>query len=478
MIKRPFQRPAGRRGQVMILLVVFMVILVLIGLWNFDLHKIVRVKTVARNGGDAAALAAARWQALTLNLIGELNIVQAAAWTDALTAGQSNACPAAEACADLQARLCMTGPLLGLSASQQAAKNNGIFVNSGYTRSLSDHAALVRAEYDIRFPDPPYDNGPGEPSCWIDYANMLDILASEGIAAAPDSFRYYIDFATRDHYLLNPDFYSAVATRSWCWFFFNAMALLETYNSYQDWPGLPLITEPRPLNSEFFGLYLRRQTRLDGLPFASGATRVESILEFIEELRDRTERAIDPAIMDVQSTWFCYQEGEWGPWTDRIAQGFPFLADVRDTANVAGADAAVLIETEMQRLTPGSPPDTITWSAAAKPFGALGEERPTRYGLVLPAFTDIRLIPVDTSSAPSRGSEAGWGIHIYEHLEPYLESGTDALVPGCYYCDQLRTWEPQPFRQQGLDWLETNSDRCQVPTGGGGGSGGGTRRGH
>jgi hypothetical protein len=471
------QRPGARRGQVMILLVVFMVILLLVGLWNFDLHKIVRVKHVARNGGDAAALAAARWQAITLNLIGELNIVQAAALTDALASGASNS-PAAEACADLQGRLCMTGPLIGLSASQQAAKNNGIFVNASFTTALADHATLVRQEYDVRFPDRPYENGPGEPSCWIDYADMLDILASEGIAAAPDTFRFYSDFATREHYLLNPDFYGAVSTRGWCWFFFNAMTLLENYQNWRDWPALPVITEPRPLNAEYFSLYLRRQTQLASLPFASGANRDQNIEDFLVDLSNQVGRAMNPGILNLESTWFCYQENEWGPWSDRIAPGFPFLAGVRDTANVAGADAAILIETQMQRLTPGSPADTITWSAAAKPFGALGEAAPTRYGLVLPAFTDIRLIPVDTSSAPSRGSEPGWGVHIYQHLEPYLQQGLDALVPGCFYCDQLRTWEPQPFRQQGLDWLEVNSGRCQIPSPGPGSPGGGTRRGH
>lgn len=134
----------------------------------------------------------------------------------------------------------------------------------------------------------------------------------------------------------------------------------------------------------------------------------------------------------------------------------------------------------MQRLTPGSPPDTITWSAAAKPLGLLGEtDPPNRYSLVLPAFKDIRLIPVDTSSAPTGGSAPGWGLHIYEHLEPYLQNGLDALTPGCWYCDQLRTWEPQEFRQEGIDWLEVNSSRCQINTGGGGGGGGGgSRRGH
>lgn len=452
----------------MILLVVFMVVLVFVGLWNFDLHKIVRVKHIARNGGDAAALAAARWEALTLNLIGDLNIMQAAALTDALALGASNS-PAAAACADLQARLCFVGPLIGLAASQQAAKNNGIFANAGFTRLLADHAEEVRSQYEIRYPDHPYENGPGEPTCWTDYADMLDILAGEGIAAQPDSFRLYTDFASRNHYLLNPNFYEAVATKGWCWFFFNAMPLLEQYRSYRDWPPLPIIVEPQPINSEFFSLYLRRLTRLDSLPFAS--------FQKLEELADE---AINPGILSLTGDWFCYREGDWSLWTDRIPAGFPFHQPVKASCDYAGADAAVLIETDMQRLTPGAPPDTITWSAAAKPLGSFdGAVPPTRYGLVLPAFHDIRLIPVDTSSAPSGGSAPGWGLHIYTHLGPYLLGGINALAPGCFYCDQLRAWEVDSFRQEGRDWLEKYSHLCQLPPAGpGGGPGGGTRRGH
>jgi hypothetical protein len=466
-----------RRGQVMILLVVFMVILLLIGLWNFDLHKIVRVKQVSRNGGDAAALAAARWQAMSLNMIGELNILQAAAISDALAGGPSNG-PAAAACADLQARLCFVGPLAAVSAAQLAAKNNGIYNNSDFTRQLVEHAALVRSDYDARFPTPPYDNGPGAPSCWIDYADMLDILGSQGIAAEPDSYRFYHDFSDRDHFLLNPSFYEAVASRGWCWFFFNAMSLLENYRSWHDWPALPVFDEPEPMNAEYFCLFLRRLNRLDNLPLAPGRNRQQSMKEFMAELNSLAQGTIDPRFLTVDANWYCYQESEWTDWTERIPDSFPFLTDVRDVFNYAGADAAVRIETGMQRLTPGSPADTITWSAAAKPFGTLGDGvRPNRYGLVLPAYTDIRLIPVDTSSAPAGGSAPGWAAHIYDHLDPYLQRGLDGLTPACWYCDQLRAWEPQTFRTQGVDWLEVNSQRCQRP-GNSGTDGGGTRRGH
>ena len=64
----------NRAGQAIIFLMMVLVILFFVVLWNFDLHKYLHVKTVSQNGGDAAALAAGRWQGITLNLIGDLNI--------------------------------------------------------------------------------------------------------------------------------------------------------------------------------------------------------------------------------------------------------------------------------------------------------------------------------------------------------------------------------------------------------------------
>ena len=63
----------------MVFLIMVLVILVFVVLWNFDVHKILHVKSVTQNSGDAAALAAARWQATTLNLIGDLNLMHAVA---------------------------------------------------------------------------------------------------------------------------------------------------------------------------------------------------------------------------------------------------------------------------------------------------------------------------------------------------------------------------------------------------------------
>ena len=66
-----------------------------------------------RDAGEAA-LAAARWQGATLNLVGELNLMHALA----LSAQDS---AAVGAITNLQARLCFTGPLTALIAAQVAA---------------------------------------------------------------------------------------------------------------------------------------------------------------------------------------------------------------------------------------------------------------------------------------------------------------------------------------------------------------------
>ncbi len=152
----------------MIFMIMALVILLVIALWNFDLHKTFRIKGITQNGGDAAAVMAARWQGLSLNLIGDLNLMKAMA----LGSGETMTATAID---NMQARLCYTGPMVALHASQQAAKNNGIFPNADYSNYILDHARVVREEYTARvgpdgsmlFPEP-------YPGAWTVYADILE----------------------------------------------------------------------------------------------------------------------------------------------------------------------------------------------------------------------------------------------------------------------------------------------------------------
>lgn len=465
-------------GQVMIFLIMIVVLLTFVALWHFDLQKLFRIKSITQNAGDAAALMAARWQAISLNLAGDLNLMQAIALsendTDALTA-----------ISNLQARLRFTGPMIAMQAAQQAAKNNGMQVNPEYTAFLREHAVRVAEEYpyaiggggEMLFPEP-------YPGAWQDYSRMIATVAGDGVAAGPDNMQLYRDHDTGGHILYDPGFYEAVAGRSWCWFHFHAPDLLEDYRDFFPvwWAGLPDPPRSNFSNSEIFGLHLETEERsllMFGLPVEELATRATR--------RELPGNITASAITSVVS-WVVYDE-TWGPWEAASTGGedpFPFAGPVRDIYNYAGADAAVRVEATAGRITPGSGGSTIsntlTWTAAAKPFGHLVAEptdlSPTAFRLVLPAYRDVRLIPVDASSAPAAGGfNLAWRRHLEHHLPDYMEGGPSVTPASCWYCQQLRIWENPAFRQSGVDWLHLYSNRCR-PVENGGDRGGGRRRGH
>ena len=147
-----------------------------------------------------------------------------------------------------------------------------------------------------------------------------------------------------------------------------------------------------------------------------------------------------------------------------------------------GADASVTAYLNAINITPSMrmDDDWIRWKASARPFGFLEVtnassfvEMPHYFGLVLPAFRQVRLIPNGWSSAPEGVSMPGWFIHIYAHVPPYVAQGLDSIEDNnCYYCKQLIRWEDPAFRQEGDQWLEEFEYRCESPRGGYVGSGG------
>lgn len=471
----PHRQHDRKHGQVMIFLIMVLVALVFVVLWNFDLHKILFVKSRTQNAGDAAALMGARWQGITLNLIGDLNLMHAVA----LAAGNAGA---AESITNIQARVCYVGPMIGFFAAQQAAKNNGIFVNDAFTAFVREHADTVRYDYpynidnsgNLLFPEP-------YPGCWEEYADMLELAANDGIAVGADNARFYTDRAG-DHTLLNLAFYESIAGRNWCWFYHHEPGLLTNYQNFNPgpwWEDLPPLTGTQVINAEFFGLSLSRQTTaLDQLTTAPVLNR------------QRAQRGVPGLIttneMAEPAVWYTYGN-EWHPWTAMDTDGefpFPGAGTVRPQYNYAGADAVTRTYAKPTRLTPGPGGSTVTnhlvWIAAAKPFGYLPDQStPMAYRLVLPAFHNVRLIPVDASSRPSGGRfDIEWRIHQERHLPDYMEHGPGAMSADCWYCRQLIRWENRSFRRQGERWLDANSDDCTRTGGGGGGPGGGRRIGH
>ncbi len=451
----------------MIFLLMVLLILATAIIWNFDLHKVIHLKMRSQNAADASALAAARWQAVTLNLIGDLNIMQAVALSinDGDLAGQI---------AETQSRLCYAGPLVGLLASQQAAKNNGIYVSKSFSERMATHANSVLADYSAVFAEP-------YAGCWNEYGTMIKSVAAAGVAAAPDNTAYYTDYSG-GHILLSMDFYNAIAGQEWCWFYWYAWTILQTYLDYESWPALPpQVPQSQPENSEIYGLGL---TTLSTLP---GGTPTVAKMNSLRTERNLGTQTISNSVATTAAKWFIYQSSKWSDWPIMKDPSFPIFPEkhVKPQYDYAGADAVTRIEAVSERLMPSASDRRISCTAAAKPFGYLTTDegtqiRPDSYQIVLPAFHDVRLIPVDASSSPSGGAyDLAWRDHIETHLPLYVESGLEGLSADCWYCQQLRTWEDPLFRQDMIDWVQEHCiEHTCVRSGSGPGPGGGARRGH
>ena len=472
-------RPPSRSGQAVVFLLLAFTALIFVLLFNVDLHRIIQRKDQTQNAGDAAVLAAARWQGATINLVGELNILHVLA-----LCAQDPA--AVDAITSMQARVCFTGPMTGLIAAQAAAKDNHIYNDPDMTALLNEHAATVRNQYASQFDGEMYFTEPW-PGAWQDYASMIESVAADGIAAGPDNTQFYLD-PSSGHILLEKAFYEAVEGRNWCWFYLNVRNLLESYNSYHDWPPLPKPDVADYADSEIFGVGLR--------PFSIPMKDVFSPANLATLISDTGRDGVSAAslnvtnVMDTAETWYFYNSAKWTEWT-RIkpdgADAFPVTGAVRKWYDYAGADAVVRVYASVDRMTPGlnggNRSDKVLWTAAAKPFGYLeadgDKQRPdSAASFVLPAFRNVRLIPIDAASgSENSSSDIEWVRHIRSHLQTYLDTGPSASS-SCRYCQALATWEVRSFRQEGIDWLELYCDNCRVTTGGGGGRGGGSRRGH
>ncbi len=468
-------RDGGRGGQVILLVLAAVLALLAAALWLVDLHVAVLGKDKTQNAGDAAALEAARWQGASLNVVGELNLLHVLA----LAAGDEEA---AETISEAGVRVSFAGPLAGAAAAQQAAKLNGAPSNEGFTDFVRERALVARRGYgatlggEDAMPEP-------WPGAWDEYAAMLSALAGEGIAAAPDNAAFYDD-PSGSHVLLDQGFYAAVLGRSWCWFHWEAPTLLDDYTGWSWWPPLPPPDDEPPASSEILSLHLRTAelpggflAAMPGLPEAFGEAGLPD--PFAEGFPDGVAATIP------SPGWILYRPSRWGSWETMRDPSFPVEGELRPEYDYAGADAAMRVENPIRRVTdPDAAEGALVWTGAAKPFGRLeteggGAEPPTAVPLVLPVFSQVRLVPLDAVSMQSGGAfDLAWRRHCREHLPPYLERGTSALVAGCRYCRALERWESPSLRLAGSRWLATNSWKCTVSPSGSGGPGGGSRHAH
>lgn len=452
MLRRP-HRFSSRRGQAVVLLLALLVAMAALALWVTDIDRYVMAKLRAQDGGDAAALAAARWQAAGLNLCGELNLIQAYMLADDVPNAE-----AALALHGLRQRVCLTAPMLAFLSAQRAAEANGVpeLQPAEEVRDfLRDSARYALFEG--------YDD-PDQAAA--DFRDMMDIVLRVPIRAFPLTPLYEASGASL---LANQDFYEAILGRDWCWFWFNAYPFLQHYRGRADFGPAP-----KPNTEPFFGLRLGVRTL--SLETALGEGEGALGAAFDAQLTALGHPALpappppdngSPAHEErrLQARWTVFEPGKWDAWEPMHTGELPIEGTLREEYDYAGASAAISVERA-----------GASWMAAAKAFGAVDGGNPTAYGLVLGGFDAVRLIPVDAADAGIRGFNLAWLRHLRFHVPSYATTG--ALADGCRYCSALRLWESPAFRAAGTEWLAAFGHTCRRPRPGRPTDGGGAHYGH
>ncbi len=460
-----------RRGQVALYLVMTLVAVTFLVLMNVGAYLGVTAKNRAMNAGDAAAIAVAKYQGELLNRIGALNVehLKAAIENDEAR------------CAEIfreQMRICLLDPIEGIRIGNEAARLNGAKSNNEMLELLEQHVIDIRTVYAAN----PESYPEAWEGAWEEYAQHLEIAIGEGITAGPDNIDF-VDAAT-GHHLINALFYHAVAGRNWCWFHFNAPGLLDSYTSFRDWAPLPSASDEirrrRCINSEIYSLNLDIQAR-DIKEWLGDELIMKLTGASLSELEN------SHMITNETETWFFYDDSRWSEWEEIDPAGrwnFPVVGKVKDEYNVRGCAAICRVVHKAANLLNEGGAYAAQWAAAAKPFGSVegpdGALAPvTAYNrFVTGAFSDVRLVPLDSVGGRDLStSDYGWMMHLREHLPLYLNSGPPGLPGGCYYCEQLKSWERESLRSEARRWLKLNSGSC-IRTDGNGSDRGGTPHGH
>lgn len=498
----------------MIFLVLVLTILTFVILWNMDLGNVVHLRMRSQNAADAAALAAAAWQGRSLNAVGELNLLLAATkiLTDIPPGLDGDASPEAarEAIAETQARILLLGPLIALEAAQQAARSNGIRNNGSATRFLVDHVRLLEEQYPEWLPGDMagFDD-------WLGvYAEALEAITRQGIAAWPRNSRFFrtsliFSRPAAERYLASQGFYYAVAARDWCYL---EDLLYSGYADFTFW-GEAWLDESIEPGSEILPLGVRFALFDDAVDALSGPDRQRLAALMRRGIRERRSDVME-TFPEFPGSFRCAvyardgAQGRWHEWrpTHPNPVGHAGLvAPPRGEHDYAGSDAVFEVNASPETMLRGRrDARAVGWipapfrgdvrdslgsledfaqgadvmaSAAAKAIGSLnppgGAARPPHaFGIVLPAFDRVALIPIAYASE-GYGLNAAWREHVVEHLPAYLSAGTAGLDSECWYCRQLALWEDPAFRQEGRNWHEAVDPRtgaklhhCPPPAGG------------
>ena len=430
------------KGQTLIVAVLAIIVIFLAALFLFDLQSIIRVKVKTQTAADAAAIAGAKAQVESLNLIGEINIIKACTVLVSDFAGGNDSedqlIAASQNLTEMQARISFVGPLLGVGAAQQAAKNNGMMDYSTLSRDMSDYLNTVRD-------DAVYGNEDIFPSeiegyRWREpYIEMLQVLNAQPMVAAPQTFT-----ASFNDLFSDPSLYSAILSDFWCHDGLRSL-IKDDSNFVGPWwrrlvDSIYFIEE-----SELMPLYVRYRSGASAFNQASEileALATERNLE-VSDLYDTDEREDEDNInTPIPYMRWCTYDGRWSSnvpgdhWVEGSRQLY-LRRGIRDEYIYGGAYAAFRCVAEKVSWLSGSyrvhnisrkkgvisksnsAPPEVEATAAAKPLGyiELNGTRipPNSIDMILPVFKSARLTPTKLPPADhstTLGSQE-WAIYKF-----------------------------------------------------------------
>ena len=466
----------ARSGQVAVYLVAVLVALCVLMIMNVNIFLAVRGKNRAMNAGDAAALAVADYQKQLINEVGRLNI-------DHLKAALGNDAIGCSGIMEEQKRICFLEPLNGITIGDEVAVEHGVMrCSDGVAKVLQRHVDDVRKYYAPN-PDiypPPWDGA------WEEYATKLETLVGGGLAAGPDNAEF---LGMKKLYpLYNPMFYEAIAGRNWCWFHFNGEEALD-YNSDELPHTDGAVRFKRADNCEIYPLHLEFESwREHGSDGDADGIFGESWTNLIMTLTGCSEADISAAPLLTNDTQvFAFYDSRWNKWStyqgiQMRPEKFPIAGEIKKEYDVCGCAAICRVEYPItELLKDGTGERMIEWTAAAKPFGTV-QNRDDETDVVTAwrhfvtggdPFSEAKLVPVDSvgGNAMMTANEA-WMTHIHDHLNEY-KKGT-----ACWYCNQLKLWDMDSFRDRGKRWLDKYSGTCERAVDEGDDYYGGTAHGH
>ena len=426
----------GKRGQVAIFLVLILAGLALLFALNVDVFTSSRAKIRQQNAADASALALARWQGITLNLIGDLNLAHLAA------VSQSNE-TAMAGIVTLQRRLAFIGPTIGFLDAQRIAKKNGIDVSQDMT---------ILTKLIAEFMDE-------------DYRRMLEVVLNDngGIRAGVDNAAILRAGSVDPR--LDPDFYAAIRNHDFS-------TLCRRYaNGAHHLPNIPRdAPDPNEVllsgGNACFGSV--------GIGWSSGYDYKDYIAAFVNIAHDcgidayvTRSGLTTNANLFASYDWCIYDPTEWCGLSDEFSfSRFPWIKPLRDEYNLTGGSTTIRVEGYVALASLTAQTNYITALSAAKTLGSIHGKKviDTSPTIVLPSFSRARLVPFGVGAA---GRPAGMAnLDNVRSLLGLL--GTNGGVSS--YLNLLTVFDSDEFRSAAEQWYSSHghhdANGCCPPSNG------------